>query len=62
MPLTITREMMEKDPFFQEGKLEAQKEAILNLYRELNLSLEKIAKILKVPEELVKNVIEKGNR
>jgi len=62
MPLTITREMMEKDPFFQEGKLEAQKEAILNLYRELNLSPEKIAKILKVPEELVKNVIEKGNR
>jgi hypothetical protein len=57
MPLTITREMMEKDPFFQEGKLEAQKEAILNLYKELKLSPEQIAKVLKVPEELVREVI-----
>ena len=62
MPLTITREMMEKDPFFQEGKLEAQREAILNLYKELNLPAEKIARVLKVPEEFVKEVIEKENR
>jgi hypothetical protein len=61
MPLTITREMMEKDPFFQEGKLEAQKEAILNLYKELNLSPEKIAKVLKVPEEFVRKVIKTEN-
>ena len=62
MPLTITREMMEKDPFFQEGKLEAQREAILNLYKELNLPAEKIARVLKVPEEFVKEVIEEENR
>ena len=62
MPLTITREMMEKDPFFQEGKLEAQREAILNLYKELNLPAEKIARVLKVPEEFVKEVIKKENR
>jgi len=62
MPLTITREMMEKDPFFQEGKLEAKKEDILNLYKELNLPPEKIAKVLKVSEDFVKEVIEKENR
>ncbi len=70
MPLTITEEMIKQDPFFQEGlergikkgKLEAQREAILNLYKELNLPVEKIAKVLKVPEEFVKEVIEKGNR
>ena len=49
MPLTITREMMEKDPFFQEGKLEVQKEAILNLYRK--------PEVLTIPEEFVKEVI-----
>jgi predicted transposase/invertase (TIGR01784 family) len=67
MPFTITEETIKQDPFFQEGlergikkgKLEAQKEAILNLYKELNLPAEKIAKILKVPEEFVKEVIEK---
>jgi len=61
MPLTITEEMIKQDPFFQEGlergKLEAKKEDILNLYRELNLPPEQIAKILKVPEELVREVI-----
>ena len=66
MPLTITEEMIKQDPFFQEGlergKLEAQKEAILNLYRELNLSPEQIAKVLKVSEEFVKEVISAENR
>ena len=62
LPLMINREIIEQDPFFQEGKLEAQKEAILNLYKELNLSAEKIARVLKVPEEFVKEVIEKENR
>jgi len=62
MPLTITREMIEKDPFLQEGKLEAQKEAILNLYRKLNLPPKKIAEVLAIPEEFVKEVIEKENR
>jgi hypothetical protein len=70
MPLTITEEMIKQDPFFQEGlergiekgKLEAKKEDILNLYRELNLSPEQIAKVLKVSEEFVKEVISAENR
>jgi len=61
MPLTITEEMMKQDPFFQEGlekgKLEAQREAILNLYRELQLPPEKIAKVLKVSEDFVRKVL-----
>jgi len=62
MPLTITEEMMKQDPFFQKGKLEAKKEDVLNLYKELNLPPEKIAKVLKVPEDFVREVIEKENR
>ena len=62
LPLMINREIMEQDPFFQEGKLEAQREAILNLYKELNLPAEKIARVLKVPEKFVKEVIEEENR
>ena len=66
MPLTITEEMIKQDPFFQEGlergKLEAKKEDILNLYRELKLSPEQIAKVLKVSEEFVKEVISAENR
>ena len=66
MPLTITEEMIKQDPFFQEGlergKLEAKKEDILNLYRELHLSPEQIAKVLKVSEEFVKEVIGVENR
>ena len=65
MPLTITEEVIKQDPFFQEGlergKLEAQKEAILNLYRELKLTPEQIAKVLKVSEEFVKEVISMEN-
>ncbi|WP_283400260.1 hypothetical protein [Desulfurobacterium pacificum] len=62
MPLTITEEMMKQDPFFQKGKLEAKKEDIINLYRELNLPPEKIAKVLKVQEEFVKEVLKKESR
>ena len=57
MPLTITKEMMEADPFFKkgirEGKLEAQKETVLNLHRKLNLPPEKIVEVLKVSEGFV---------
>jgi len=66
MPLTITEEMMKQDPFFQEGlergKLEAKKEDIISLYKELNLSIEKIAKVLKVSEDFVEEVIKSENR
>ena len=61
MPLTITEEMMKQDPFFQKGlergKLEAKREDIINLYKELQLQPEKIAKVLKVPEDFVKEVL-----
>jgi len=64
MPLTITEEMMKQDPFFQEGiergKLEAKKEDILNLYRELQLPPEKIAKVLKVSEDFVREVLKEA--
>ena len=63
MPLTITKEMMEADPFFKkgikEGKLEAKREAVLNLHRKLNLPPEEIAKVLEVSEEFVREVLEK---
>ncbi len=66
MPITITEEMMKQDPFFQEGlergKLEAKKEDINNLHRELQLPPEKIAKVLKVPVEFVKEVLKTTNK
>ena len=74
MPITITEEMMKQDPFFQEGlergvkkgfekgKLEAKKEDIINLHKELQLSPEKIAKVLKVPVEFVKEVLKTTNK
>ncbi len=71
MPLTIDKETMEKHPLFKDGikkgikegvekgKLEAKREDILNLYKELNLEPEKISKILKVPLSFVKDVLKK---
>ncbi|NPA12931.1 MAG: hypothetical protein GXO45_02970, partial [Aquificae bacterium] len=73
MPLTITEEMLEKNPFFQkgkekgkqeglqEGKLEAKKEAIVSIYKELNLPAEKIAKMLNVSEGFVEKVLKEKN-
>ena len=70
MPLTITEEMMKQDPFFQEGiergiqkgKLEAKKEDVLNLYRELQLPPEKIAKVLKVSEDFVRETLKEAQK
>ena len=65
MPITITKEMMEADLFFKkgirEGKLEAKREATLNLHRKLNLPPEEIAKVLEVSEEFVREVLEEKN-
>ncbi|NPA58548.1 MAG: hypothetical protein GXN94_04550 [Aquificae bacterium] len=69
MPLSITDEMLEKNPFFQkgkqeglqEGKLEAKKEAIVSIYKELNLPAEKIAKMLNVSQEFVEEVLKEKN-
>ena len=61
MPLTITERTIKEDPFFQEGlkrgKLEAKREDVINLHRELHLPPEKIAKVLKVSEEFVREVL-----
>ena len=66
MPLTIDKETMEKHPLYKDGiekgKLEAKKEDILNLHKELNLEPEKISKILKVPLSFVKDVLKKGDK
>ena len=71
MPLTIDKETIEKHPLYKDGikkgikegvekgKLEAKREDILNLYKELNLEPEKIAKILKVPLSFVEDVLKK---
>ncbi len=69
MPLTITKEMLEKNPFFQEGvqkgmkegELKAKREDVINLRKELNLPVERIAKVLKVSEDFVRKVLEEEN-
>ena len=58
MPLTITEEMIRNDPFFKKAK----KEDILNLYKELNLEPEKIAKVLKVSVDFVEKVIKENKK
>ncbi len=51
MPITID---LEKDPLFLQGMEKKAREDVINLYKELNLSPEKIAKVLKLPLEKVK--------
>jgi transposase-like protein len=59
MPITIN---IEKDPLYlrglkkglEEGIERKAKEDVINLYRELSLPPERIAKILKVSEQKVK--------
>jgi len=51
MPITID---LEKDPLFLEGVEKTKREDVINLYKELNLPPEKIAKVLKVSVEKVK--------
>ncbi|GAB6066271.1 hypothetical protein JCM9492_13640 [Aquifex pyrophilus] len=50
MPITID---IEKDPLYKEGVEKAKREDAINLYRELGLSPERIAKVLKVEKEKV---------
>ncbi len=52
------KELVEKGK--ETGKLEAKKEDIINLYRELQLPPEKIAKVLKVSEEFVKEALKEA--
>jgi len=52
MPITID---LEKDPFY----LQAKREDAINLYKELNLPIEKIAKVLKVSPEKIEEWLRK---
>ncbi len=61
MPLTITEEMMKNDPFFKKGKEEAKKEIAKNMYFELKMPIEQIAKVLKVSPDFIEKVIEETN-
>ncbi len=60
MPLIITEEMIKNDPFFKKGKEEAKKEIAKNMYFELKMPIEQIAKALKVPTEFVEKVIKEN--
>ncbi|MEJ5173551.1 MAG: flagellar biosynthesis/type III secretory pathway protein, partial [Hydrogenothermaceae bacterium] len=53
MPLTITREMIEKDPFYKKGLEEAKKDDIVRLYTKMSLSIDKIAEVLGVSHDFV---------
>jgi len=73
MPLSITDEMLEKNPFFQKGKQEGLQEglqkgkqeglqaSIKNLYVNLGLSVKEIAKGLNIAEEEVRKVLKENN-
>ncbi|WP_457624685.1 hypothetical protein [Persephonella sp.] len=65
MPITITEEMLEKNPFFQKGKQEGRQEglqeAVKSFYVNLGLSVEEIAKGLNISEEEVRKVLKENN-
>ncbi len=61
MPLSITDEILEKNPFFQKGKQEGLQASIKNLYVNLKLSVEEIAKGLNLSEEEVRKVLKENN-
>ncbi len=66
LPLTITEEMAKQDPFYdlgyKKGKEEAKKEIAKNMYFELKMPIEQIAKVLKVSTEFVKEIIKEENK
>ena len=57
MPLTIDKETIKKHPLFKDGKLEAQKEAVINLHKKTAWNFNKIADVLGLPVEFVKEVL-----
>jgi DNA-binding CsgD family transcriptional regulator len=56
MPLTITREMMEKDPFFQEGQERERRRIVISLYKK-GKSPEEIAELLDLSIKEVKSLL-----
>jgi len=63
MPLTIDRETMEKHPLYKDGikkgELKAKKEAVLNLHKKTEWNANKIADVLNLPVNFVKDVLKK---
>ncbi|NPA52464.1 MAG: hypothetical protein GXO22_06185 [Aquificae bacterium] len=65
MPLSITDEMLEKNPFFQKGKQEGLQEglqkglqeAVVRMYEKLNLPPEQIASVLDIDLKTVKQIL-----
>ncbi len=60
MPLTIDKETIKKHPLFKDGKLEAQKEAVINLHKKTGWDSNKIAEVLELPVEFVKEVLKEN--
>ncbi len=75
MPITFDRETIENHPFFKDGLKEglqkgkqeglkeglekAKREDVINLYQATGWDAEKIAEVLKLPLDFVKDTIEK---
>jgi len=57
MPITITDKMLEKNPFFQKGKQEGLQEAVVRMYKKLNLPPEQIASVLDIDLKTVKQIL-----
>ncbi len=69
MPITFDRETIENHPFFKDGlkeglqkglekgKLEAKREDVINLHQATGWDAEKIAEVLKLPIDFVKDVL-----
>ena len=60
MPLTITEEMMQQDPFFQEGQERERQRIILSLYKK-GKKPEEIAELLDLPIDEVKSLLQDKN-
>ncbi len=60
MPITFDRETIEKHPFFKDGKQEGKKEAVINLHEATGWNAKKIAEVLKLPLDFVKNVLKEN--
>ncbi len=56
MPLSVTDEMLEKNPFFQKGKQEGLQEAVVNLYKK-GKTPEEISELLDIPLDELKKFL-----
>jgi len=56
MPLSITDEMIEKNPFFQKGKQEGLQEAVVKMYKK-GKTPEEISQLLDIPLDEIKKLL-----